>query len=403
MTHALSLFPPTRAAALKRLQNFAPKAGEKYGEGRNFYATAGEFGTVSGLSPYLRCGVISQSEVLCAVLDCHSAKDADRFITEVFWRSYWQGWLAMRPGVWESYQSDLNRLSRAVRTQSALRQDLEAACLGQTGIAPFDDWAAELARSGYLHNHARMWFASIWIHTLKLPWQLGADFFLRHLLDGCPASNTLGWKWVAGTQTIGKPYLASEKNIEKFTDAAYHSVPGFADVPAITHAPEHPDRQPLWPVSAPDPRLRTALILHEDDLNPDHALCAHPDVIAHVSLIGTDKQTPWQMAPHVGAFRMGALADIQQRLVEQIGTGGPLITDALTLARWARDSSIQQLITADAPIGVTKTLLDTHDALPVALPLVRVRRPLNAHAWPLATAGFFKFRKHIPDLLAALT
>ena len=60
-----------------------------------------------------------------------------------------------------------------------------------TGIEGFDDWARELVDTGYMHNHARMWFASIWIFTLRLPWALGADFFLRHLLDADAASNTL--------------------------------------------------------------------------------------------------------------------------------------------------------------------------------------------------------------------
>ena len=62
-----------------------------------------------------------------------------------------------------------------------------------------------------------MWFASIWIHTLELQWELGADFFLKHLLDGDPASNTLSWRWVAGIHTKGKMYLADENNIKKFT------------------------------------------------------------------------------------------------------------------------------------------------------------------------------------------
>ena len=69
-----------------------------------------------------------------------------------------------------------------------------------------------------MHNHARLWFASIWIFTLKLPWELGAAFFLEHLHDGDPASNTLSWRWVAGLHTKGKNYVASADNIEKFTD-----------------------------------------------------------------------------------------------------------------------------------------------------------------------------------------
>jgi len=66
-----------------------------------------------------------------------------------------------------------------------------------------------------------MWFASIWIFTLNLPWELGARFFMKHLLDGDAASNTLSWRWVAGIQTQGKNYLARESNIRKFTNQRY--------------------------------------------------------------------------------------------------------------------------------------------------------------------------------------
>ena len=82
----------------------------------------------------------------------------------------------------------------------------------------------ELKETNYLHNHARMWFASIWIFTLDLPWELGAEFFLKHLYDGDSASNTLGWRWVAGIQTPGKHYLASEWNIKKFTNNRYEKI-----------------------------------------------------------------------------------------------------------------------------------------------------------------------------------
>ncbi len=79
---------------------------------------------------------------------------------------------------------------------SGLRRAYERAVEGRTGIDGFDDWARQLVETGWLHNHTRMWFASIWIFTLRLPWALGAAFFLRHLLDGDPASNTLSWRWV---------------------------------------------------------------------------------------------------------------------------------------------------------------------------------------------------------------
>tara|TARA_B100000579_G_C22820404_1_gene850281 strand:- start:560 stop:904 length:345 start_codon:yes stop_codon:yes gene_type:complete len=62
-----------------------------------------------------------------------------------------------------------------------------------------------------------MWFASMWIFAFRLPWQPGASFFLKHLLDGDAASNTLSWRWVAGTHTNNKPYIASKENINKYT------------------------------------------------------------------------------------------------------------------------------------------------------------------------------------------
>ena len=69
-----------------------------------------------------------------------------------------------------------------------------------------------------------MWFASIWIFTLNLPWQLGAAFFMKYLYDGDSASNALSWRWVAGIQTVGKHYLAKEWNIKKFTNEKYKNI-----------------------------------------------------------------------------------------------------------------------------------------------------------------------------------
>jgi hypothetical protein len=97
-------------------------------------------------------------------------------------------------------------------------EDYKKAIEGTTGIVCFNNWVEELVNENYLHNHTRMWFASIWIFTLNLPWQLGANFFMKHLLDGDSASNTLSWRWVAGLQTVGKHYLATASNISKFTN-----------------------------------------------------------------------------------------------------------------------------------------------------------------------------------------
>ncbi|NCW07094.1 MAG: hypothetical protein EBW35_07890 [Rhodobacterales bacterium] len=185
MAETLNLFEqPNRTTALKQLANFVPKAGLSYTSKRNYDFGPANHNYVSQLSPFIRRRVLSETEVLSSVLKKHGLSSSEKFVQEVFWRTYWKGWLEMRPSVWSEYQSDLKRLEDQIMTQSGLRRSWEMACEGNTEIDCFDFWAKELKETGYLHNHSRMWFASIWIFTLNLPWQLGADFFLRHLLDG---------------------------------------------------------------------------------------------------------------------------------------------------------------------------------------------------------------------------
>jgi deoxyribodipyrimidine photo-lyase len=126
-------------------------------------------------------------------------------------------WLEQHPVVWRNYRNAVDNLAARLEADPNLNQRYVAAISGQTGIACFDAWVDELIETGYPHNHARMWFASIWLFRLRRPWQLGVDFFYRHLLDGDPASNTLGWRWVCGLHTKGKAYLARAANIAKFT------------------------------------------------------------------------------------------------------------------------------------------------------------------------------------------
>ncbi len=214
----------SREHALKRLADYVPHAGHTYGAKRNFDLGVGQHRFVSRLSPYIRHRLISEQEVVAAVLRAHSASAADKFIQEVCWRTYWKGWLEQRPQVWADYLADLDDVRAGLRTDDALAAELAAAERGDTGIACFDAWARELGGTSYLHNHARMWFASQRIFTLRLQWVLGADFFYRHLLDGDPASNTLSWRWVAGLHTRGKPYLARADNISTYTQGRFTPV-----------------------------------------------------------------------------------------------------------------------------------------------------------------------------------
>ena len=223
-----ALFDPSRAAGLRRVDQFVARAGQAYADGRNTDGGRDGPAAVSRLSPYLRYRVISEREIVASVLDRHSIASAEKFIQEVLWRTYWKGWLELRPSVWQRFVEERDQQRDSFPNACAI----VAAESGMTGIDGFDDWARELVETGYLHNHARMWFASVWIFTLRLPWALGADFFLRHLLDADAASNTLSWRWVAGLQTIGKTYLATAENIARYTNGRY--------APAWTAAPSLP-------------------------------------------------------------------------------------------------------------------------------------------------------------------
>ena len=185
-------FAPGRSAGLSRLAEFLPRAGRDYQTYRNYDYGPGRHFNVSRLSPYLSTRLIREVEVLEATLKQYSKQEAYKFVQEIFWRGYWKGWLEQRPQLWKSYWEVLPSSLEQLNEDPQAKKNYLAACLGETGIQIYDSWVRELVETGYLHNHARMWFASIWIFTLKLPWELGADFFYRHLIDGDPASNTLG-------------------------------------------------------------------------------------------------------------------------------------------------------------------------------------------------------------------
>ena len=209
-------FETTRQGALSKLDHFIENEIANYNFKRNFDLGPKERENVSCLSPYITHRLINEYETVKIVLKKYPYQKVEKYIQEVFWRVYWKGWLELRPKVWTDFVEDLKIIEDD--------EKLDQAKNGETEIECFNDWVKELKEFNYLHNHTRMWFASIWIFTLKLPWQKGAEFFLKHLYDGDAASNTLGWRWVAGIQTKGKNYVAQSWNIEKFTNNRYQKI-----------------------------------------------------------------------------------------------------------------------------------------------------------------------------------
>ena len=213
-------FKPSRDFAIQALNEFIEKNLVEYSRLRNFDFGPDKRSNVSCLSPYVTHGVISEIEIIKKSLKKYSFVKNEKFIQEVLWRVYWKGWLELRPDVWTDFIIDLNKLKQEYKNNKNYLEAIE----GKTKIECFNTWVNELKNYNYLHNHARMWFASIWIFTLGLPWQLGAEFFMRYLFDGDSASNTFGWRWVAGIQTKGKNYVALEWNIKKFTNNRFSNI-----------------------------------------------------------------------------------------------------------------------------------------------------------------------------------
>ena len=213
-------FEASRAKAIDKLNNFVENNLSDYSRLRNFDFGPDKRDNVSCLSPYVTHGVLNEIEIIKKSLAKFSFSKNEKFIQEVLWRTYWKGWLELRPNVWTDYLVSLNDIREKFKNNKEYLNAID----GNTYIECFNEWVKELKENNYLHNHTRMWFASIWIFTLDLPWQLGAEFFMQHLYDGDAASNTLGWRWVAGVQTQGKHYLASEWNIKKFTNNRFNNI-----------------------------------------------------------------------------------------------------------------------------------------------------------------------------------
>jgi deoxyribodipyrimidine photo-lyase len=392
-----TLFTATRSDALRRLADFAPLAGDNYARGRNTDHGPDKPSAVSKLSPYLRHRLITEQEVVGAVLAQHSFAALEKYVQEVLWRTYWKGWLEMRPSVWSRFLEERDWARDSFPNARAIA----AAETGMTGIEGFDDWARELVETGYLHNHARMWFASIWIFTLRLPWALGADFFLRHLIDADVASNTLSWRWVAGLQTVGKTYLATTENIERFTDGRFAPEGLAREAVALTEAPI------AGPSALPEPgaidrdQVSLMLVTHED-MNPESVFA--PGAPINNALVMADEDLLW--GAKSAAFVREAATDTATRVTAHFGCSADLAAtlDAATLIAAAQSARATQIVTPYAPVGpVADALTRIAPALASeGITLIQFRRDWDSHFWPHAKKGFFPFREQIPKGLAQL-
>ena len=397
-------FIPTREAGLKRLKEFAPFAGETYSNERNFDFSFTKKNSVSALSPWIKHRLITEEEVLIEILKYHSPHSAMKFIQEVFWRGYFKGWLEQHPTVWSHHNEKLIKEYTKLENNKFVRENYMSAINGETGIECFDFWCEQLKSTGYLHNHVRMWFASIWVFTLKLPMELGADFFMLHLIDADAASNTLSWRWVSGLHTKGKAYAARASNIEKFTNGQFNpSGQLVEDINPLTENIDHP----LVTLPQLDKSIQkdAVLLVTEEDCSPETSL-ETKDLEVEILPLYLEKKYPRWIEPNnsVRFFSNTAVQNTCQRL-------GQLGVEKIDKTKWtdtileASDRlGTKNIIIPKVPVGAVKSKLRKvkknlaeHDIY-----IYEHYKNYDIYTWQHASKGFFKLKKQIPNILHQL-
>jgi len=376
------IFEASRAKAVEKLNNFVEKNLNDYSKLRNFDLGPDNRLNTSCLSPYITHGAINELEVIDKSLKKYSFAKNEKFIQEVLWRTYWKGWLELRPNVWSDYLIELDKIKSEFKNNQNYLDAIE----GKTNIDCFNQWVVELKENNYLHNHTRMWFASIWIFTLELPWQLGAEFFMQHLYDGDAASNTLGWRWVAGVQTQGKHYLASEWNINKFTNNRFKNIKLNENATSIFN-------DKTYPVNKKD--FLNSEILEDQTLLifENNMTFEFSDFKEHkfkkILLVSNETNRTIKLSEKVLKFKANLLEDQKIRLQEKsINCEIINISDLKNIT--------EEVYALYPTVGENLDFIQNNNLKNIKL----LYRKLDQFSWQYCNKGFFNFKNYIPKIIA---
>ena len=375
------IFEASRAKALNQLNNFVDNNLAEYSKLRNFDFGPENRSNISCLSPYITHGIINEKEVIQKALSKFSFSKNEKFIQEVLWRTYWKGWLELRPNVWTDYLAELNQ----IRNEFQNNQNYLNAIEGKTNIDCFNEWVKELKENNYLHNHTRMWFASIWIFTLELPWQLGAEFFMQHLYDGDAASNTLGWRWVAGVQTQGKHYLASEWNIKKFTNNRFQNIKLNENAPPkISEKSYQIIKQDF---NNPQYIENKNLLIFENNLSFEITDFKENNFKKIYLVSNKNENRSIKLSEKLVKFKSQLIEDQGQRLKDQSIDCQVIDISELT--------KIENCYGLYPTVGENLDFLNSNN-----LKIDFLFRNLDQLAWQYCNKGFFNFKNYIPKIIS---
>jgi len=375
-------FGASRAKAVDQLNNFIEENLSDYSKLRNFDFGPDNRSNVSCLSPYITHGIINELEVIDKSLKKFQFVKNEKFIQEVMWRVYWKGWLELRPNVWSDYLVELGKVKDEFKNNQSYLEAIE----GKTNIDCFNQWVIELKENNYLHNHTRMWFASIWIFTLELPWQLGAEFFMQHLYDGDAASNTLGWRWVAGVQTQGKHYLVSEWNINKFTNNRFKNIKL---------------NENAKPISSDKIYSVTSKSFENSEISEDKILLIFENNMTFefsdfkernfkkILLVSNDTNRTIKLSEKVLKFKANLLEDQKIRLEEKsINCETININDLKNIT--------EEVYAIYPTVGENLNFIQNNQLKNIKF----LYRKLDQFSWQYCNKGFFNFKNYIPKIIA---
>ncbi|MDB9773961.1 DNA photolyase [bacterium] len=377
------IFEASRAKAIDKLDNFVEQNLNDYSKSRNFDFGPNNRSNISCLSPYITHGAVNELEVIDKSLKKFSFSKNEKFIQEVLWRVYWKGWLELRPNVWSDYLNELEK----IRSKFKNNQNYFDAIEGKTNIECFNQWANELKENNYLHNHTRMWFASIWTFTLELPWQLGAEFFMQHLYDGDPASNTLGWRWVAGVQTQGKHYLASEWNINKFTNNKFKNIKLNEDAKPIFNNKIYSFANKSF--ENPEISEDKTLLIFENNLSFEVS-DFRDNNFKEIILVSNDNENRTiKISEKLLNFKADLLEDQKIRLKEKAVNCEIInINDLKNIT--------EETYALYPSIGENLDFIKLNDLKNIKF----LYRKLDQFSWQYCNKGFFNFKNYIPKIIA---
>tara|TARA_Y100000996_G_scaffold387480_1_gene346307 strand:- start:136 stop:1281 length:1146 start_codon:yes stop_codon:yes gene_type:complete len=379
-------FEASRTFAEKKLDSFIDNNLNEYSKLRNFDFGPNKRSNISCISPYVTHGVINEIEIIKKSLKKYSFVKNEKFIQEVLWRVYWKGWLELRPDVWTDFKYSLKKLKKEYENNNKYIEAINA----KTNIDVFNSWVNELKNFNYLHNHTRMWFASIWIFSLKLPWQLGAEFFLQHLYDGDAASNTLGWRWVAGVQTKGKHYIATEWNIKKFTNNRFNNIKLNENAPPV-------NEDKFYKIISKNfnnllPTDDRALIVFDNNLSFETSDFVNQKFDKILLVSNDNKNRQIILSEKLIEFKNALIKDQKKRLNER-----SINCEIITIEDLLK---IKDKIYALYPeVGENLDYLNLNKLENISF----LYRKIDQYSWKFCNKGFFNFKNYIPKIIQEFT